>query len=303
VQILANALPGFRDLRAPIIAGYMWLFFAWLIVQPDVHHRPAGGVGAAAYDLANDMGRVGLVVAVSVAAYLVGAVSESASEGLVWLWRHFATLRASQREIGRVLPPDDTPLPRVVLPKGDTALPPVDPMKPGIDPALQQIASLFERARGVLEDGGPLPREYAPPDEALERLLARAHEAAADGQRELELPATLLVADQPMLFAEVDRLRAEGDLRITVSLPLLALSTVLAATTSSGWWAFGAVGAAVLFLLGVRRIGQSRRVIADAMQMGLVKSPSLQRYRGEIEQVIAEITDYRKASAASRLGV
>lgn len=64
LQILASALPGFRDLRAPIIAGYMWLVFAWLIVQPDPNHRPDGGVGAAVYDLGHDVGRVWVFIAV-----------------------------------------------------------------------------------------------------------------------------------------------------------------------------------------------------------------------------------------------
>ena len=75
MQILSSALPGFREIRGPIIAGYMWLLFMWLIVAPDLDTRPHSRVGGSIYDLAQDVERVGVVAAVSVAAYLIGAVS------------------------------------------------------------------------------------------------------------------------------------------------------------------------------------------------------------------------------------
>jgi hypothetical protein len=82
VQILANALPGFRDLRAPVIAGYMWLIFVWLLVDPNLSHRPSSTLGGALYDLGNRVGHVGIAVAVSVAAYLIGTVSQVATSML-----------------------------------------------------------------------------------------------------------------------------------------------------------------------------------------------------------------------------
>ena len=59
VQILASALPGFRDLRAPLTAGYLWVFFLWILVKPDLNNPPTNAVAGAVYDLAKEVGRSG----------------------------------------------------------------------------------------------------------------------------------------------------------------------------------------------------------------------------------------------------
>lgn len=79
MQFLAAALPGFRDLRAPLIAGYLWLIFLWLIFKPDVKTRPSDPFLAAGYDLAKSAGPFWIALAVGVAAYLIGSVSQSMS--------------------------------------------------------------------------------------------------------------------------------------------------------------------------------------------------------------------------------
>lgn len=60
MQILASALPGFRDLRAPLLAGYLWLIFVWILIKPDIRTGPNNAVDTAMYDLAKDAGRSGL---------------------------------------------------------------------------------------------------------------------------------------------------------------------------------------------------------------------------------------------------
>ena len=82
MQILANALPGFRDLRAPVIAGYLWIVFAWLLVDPNLDHRPSSQPGAALYDLGNHIGHIGVAVAVSILAYFAGSVSQAGSDAV-----------------------------------------------------------------------------------------------------------------------------------------------------------------------------------------------------------------------------
>lgn len=68
MQILASALPGARDLRAPLIAGYLWLLVAWLLVEPHVHRASASGPVASAFDLGAPLGKVGIAAAVSAVA-------------------------------------------------------------------------------------------------------------------------------------------------------------------------------------------------------------------------------------------
>src|SRR3954447_24050591 len=79
MQILANALPGFRDMRAPLTAGYMWLVFAWLLLRPNLDRRPSSEVAATLFDLGQDAGRIWVAIAVGTVAYLAGSVSLAVS--------------------------------------------------------------------------------------------------------------------------------------------------------------------------------------------------------------------------------
>jgi hypothetical protein len=62
--MLAATLPGLRELRAPLAAGYLWLLALYILL---VHHVPtqqrATGVVADLYALAHAVGRPGLAAA------------------------------------------------------------------------------------------------------------------------------------------------------------------------------------------------------------------------------------------------
>lgn len=242
--ILANALPGFRDLRSPLIAGYIWLGMVWLIIRPDVSHRPSGTVNATLWDLGHDLGRIGISIAVSVAAYLIGSISLDMSD---------TALKVLLR--GRVA--------------GGYAY-----------RLAADLDVLYARGRNLIADRDDLVAEET---EYLVRWLDRRHEDARDEVfRELELPATVLIEDREQLFAEVDRLRSEGELRIAVFAPLLALDGFL--TGSVGAICALAVPALLILLWqGIRRTQDSKRVIADAITMRLLRSPALHKFESWVE--------------------
>lgn len=77
MHILASAVPGLREIRGPVIAGYIWFLFAWLMLAPDLQTRPDDRIVGALYDLAVLVGPIATAAAVSVAAYLVGSVSQA----------------------------------------------------------------------------------------------------------------------------------------------------------------------------------------------------------------------------------
>ena len=72
--MLAGILPGLRDVRAPLAAGYLWLCFGWLIVSDDV--ATAEGVVGRVVELGGVVTDAALAVAASFAAYLIGSLSE-----------------------------------------------------------------------------------------------------------------------------------------------------------------------------------------------------------------------------------
>jgi hypothetical protein len=257
VQILANALPGFRDLRGPLIAGYMWLIFAWLIVQPNPNHRPSDSFGAALHDLGHDIGRVLVLIAISVAAYLIGAVSQYLSEPLRRSGSLFAVLYGGF-DIN-----------------AEARLRPLElRAEAEIDTALEE-----ERIRSI------------DAERFIEMFQNRARAAAYEAERELELPAILLVGDQSELFAEVDRLRAEGELRLAVVPPLVALTGLLAVEVS-WWWLTALLAAVVLIFQGLERDLDAKKSIADAIRIGRVPSSSSANLEAWIrDDLSAEIKD------------
>jgi hypothetical protein len=259
VQILANALPGFRDLRAPVIAGYLWLAFGWLAVRPDLFHRPADHIGAALFDLGHRIGHIGIAIGVSVAAYLIGAVSQGVSTVVGAAWRLLLQNLW------------------LVLPRGiDSRLAIPPPEYTSVAPS--QISGIAANAdfRADLQEVEPDLREDVN-GYLRDSLQSRQGAADYEASRELTLPATVLVGKEPELFAEVDRLRAEGDLRFGVVPPLAALS-ILLATQASGWWWLAILPIMVLLDQGVRRHLDSRKLIADAIARGLVKSSAVEEF-------------------------
>ncbi|MGW5689140.1 hypothetical protein [Nonomuraea sp. NPDC003754] len=99
--MLANLVPGIRDLRAPLAAGYLWLVVAWLtwarhLPTPD----KATDLLADAYRLGSTAGLPAVGVALSFAAYIIGLFSTSVSTpALKLLSRRFDSMEFVLEEI------------------------------------------------------------------------------------------------------------------------------------------------------------------------------------------------------------
>src|SRR5512132_4174038 len=75
MNLLASVIPGLRAIRAPLIAGYLWLLVAWLHFDPSPGFRDETGVVAEFVDLADTIGRIATAAGVTVGAYLLGSLS------------------------------------------------------------------------------------------------------------------------------------------------------------------------------------------------------------------------------------
>jgi hypothetical protein len=75
--MLGNVLPGVRELRAPLAAGYLWVVTFWLILGDELPtaSEPKPLPFDRLYRLEPIVSSVGLAVVASVAAYLVGSVA------------------------------------------------------------------------------------------------------------------------------------------------------------------------------------------------------------------------------------
>lgn len=88
MNFITQLLPGLRDVRGPLIAGYLWLFAGWVFLGGPVPDRETA---ADAYrpivELGEALGRVGLVAAFSVVAYLLGSLVRAAIAFVDFVWK------------------------------------------------------------------------------------------------------------------------------------------------------------------------------------------------------------------------
>lgn len=256
MNVLASALPGLREIRGPVIAGYMWLIFGWVVADPNLGARPDGEFLGALYDLAREVGPIGVAAASGVLAYLLGSVSSEVTEALFHRPWVYALLSVSiGGHFGRYAAGEE------------------------------RIQELKRQGRERIE--AMLVEEAEEEDERWfqereQELQRRATDALSRLEEELSTPATLLVADQPELFAEVDRIQAEGKLRIAVIPPTVAL-IILAALQGLPWALLALIPVGVWLHQGVRAEHEAAHLIADAMFVGSVESTAIKEFTGWIE--------------------
>lgn len=100
--MLANILPGLREIRAPLAAGYLWFVTAWVLLEDRVDTASAGpGSVDALSRLKESLGPGAVGVAVTFVAYVIGALWEPVAERLAegaWLVRSSLRKRWEARE-------------------------------------------------------------------------------------------------------------------------------------------------------------------------------------------------------------
>jgi hypothetical protein len=96
--VLSGLLPGFRELRAPLAAGYLYLLTVWLLIGDLVPRaRPPSGPFADLWDLGGILGRTVVIAAVTFSAYLLGSFMEIDPQRLVALGRGYRLRRRLAR--------------------------------------------------------------------------------------------------------------------------------------------------------------------------------------------------------------
>lgn len=262
MQILASALPGFRDLRAPLTGGYLWLLLLWIAVRPEIAARPSDGIAAAIYDLGQAAGPIWVGLGVSVAAYLVGSVSQSLSSivnRLVSFIRR--TLRSR--------------LPGIYKSRVSSYPDLIGPF--GLDPTIK----LQDKAKSAyLKKCGSTFNER----EVDNIISLQARIAMLGLKYELAMPATLLLSNEPELFTEADRLKAESQFRLAVVPPLIAI-TCFASWNQSWWWLLAAVPVGILAWQGYARNEEFQSLMTGAVQRGIIRSRSVDNFREWVDNI------------------
>jgi uncharacterized protein YjbI with pentapeptide repeats len=309
VAVLANLLPGVRELRAPLAAGYVWLAALFLAFEPLFPAREqATGIWDSVLTLKDELGPVGLGVAVSFVAYVLGSISESFVGAVLEIKR----LIPRRRRGGPSASFTSAERPALIGEKGKAALQDVAGQRAEVFASvLRQKGTSLEKVITPVHilgfDGPPLPLEFAafepirdllvlagalgpePPAGQDEReRTARKKLQDALGRAvlsELDLVRTRLLGRENELFSTIDRLHAEADFRFAVAPALVGLSGALAWRAT--WWSSAiTLGCAlVLALQGRDRTRRSNEALLEALRVGRAPAPSLERFDAETESL------------------
>lgn len=305
LAVLVTLLPGIREVRTPLVAGYLWLVVIWLAIEPYLPTRkelpePLSGV----LDCDQAMRDVGLGAALTFGALLLGMLAE----GVYDIVRRVTQTRTVSRESS----------PRsATLRKWHSAMARTfGRLKTG--PTVTGMMSLklvaTERVReaerqlegrrldvrdlaisvGAVGDSGETPtgEAYANLKRELDALSTRAvRELLAAWLTirildDLDLLARRLIGDHRELFADYDRLKSEGQFRFAVVPPLLALTVILSLIWTP-WIAIGAIGTPILLRQAIRKSDAASDLLIDSVLIRRIDAPAfeqLSRTAAEISQ-------------------
>ena len=306
--VLATLLPGVRDVRAPLTAGYIWLLTGWVIFAPSIPSADnASGPLKAILELGEVAGPLTLGVVVSLGAYLLGALSTEATRWplyfiprvirqvwwgaldqrrdddywrrrgggwLPWTWRPGVSTRGASR------------LSAICIDRlRATGLP---------TPTLWALAERVSANRfstvgvrlGVSRGSDTAEEEDPTREQALEGDSSELGDLPLDDGAVMPLTNTILTLDMeligyrlmeaaPQMFGDYDRKRGESEFRVAVFLPLVTLLTVLGVEGSAVW--FAALPPMLFFYWqGIRQREAAGDRLIDALALKVVDAPSLE---------------------------
>jgi hypothetical protein len=285
--MLANLLPGIREIRAPLAAGYIWVIALWITFFDYIPKRDeAQGVWKSLYQLSATVGTAATLAAVSFAAYLIGSLLEIRARSIVhwfrftewwWILRQKILKRSAGSQLSdpRMLQWTETPA---------TIRGPADPHAP---------LAFAESWTGVRRpEWGSRASRSALIDLAvhIRHIGGRKvdlHSVMGRFGGELDQLAIRLQARNIDLYGTYDRATAEADLRVNVGLSSSILVSAVAANGSPS--VFLLVPCAWLLIMrGQQKAREANDVLIQAVVSGELESTILS---SSLPQIVASSLD------------
>jgi hypothetical protein len=295
VLMLTSVLPGVRDVRTPLTAGYLWLLSGYLALAPLVDLDPHHGAARDLSRLVDRGGEAATAVALSFVAYVVGVLAQGLIRPLL--------VRATTPEL--------IPLARVSLngqsPQATRADRAAWPLRRAIRAQFQsriesdrvvrdEFIRRCEAVEGILSKlrgDGHLRKHHTLGFEsrtqydeligdgalssdlhAVMELLIPVGRPYDPAVRELRQIPTRLLGRDSDLWNSWDRLRAEAEFRVSAALPIGSLGIVLA-FRGTPWWCALIIPAAYLAYLGYVKSLEAVALLAETVAAGRVESDVL----------------------------
>lgn len=305
MSLFGSLIPGVREVRAPLAAGYLWLICGWLMFGGSVPSAKGEGPYERLVEIGSAVGPVGLALAASVAAYLAGSLIQA---GFRRVWSQatarFSPLRLDEEQHVLFEELAKSEEPRDLL----TILEVADPFQEAsldrpffrdLSVAVWEIAdrelmesfrqlqlavrTVSDRTRDTLVSSfgmhartpvvrlpirgpaGPADAEYVIPHFLPSRDLL--------GQ--ISLLQTRLMETAESTGAQIERLHAEAEFRFTIAPPLAVLVLILTLGVSL-WWTFGLIIPVALVIQGISLSQQGAEEVLDALR-ARTQTPELEQ--------------------------
>ncbi len=307
MALFSSLVPGLREVRAPLISGYLWLLCAWLLFEPAVPSPQDNEIYERLVAVGEIVGPLGLAVTASVAAYLIGSLIQSAVR---WGWRQMTRdlgpLRfdEEQHELFDDLASSDKPLDIGIILKVADPFHEVSLGRPFLSDTsmassvweiadreliesfrqLQLVVRAIQRrvrASAVCSFGmharTPVVQLNMPASEGLAQVeyVIPHLLPSRDILGQVSLLQTRLIEEAEATGAQIERLHAEADFRFTIAPSLCALALILA-VGASPLWLISLVVPAALIAQGVAFFQQGLEEILDALR-ARTQTPELER--------------------------
>ena len=313
--MLINLLPGLRELRAPLAAGYLWLLGLWLAFGESVPKRSeATGAWKQVLEAEDLFSAIGKAAALTFTAYLLGSFL---SDALGWLWNRIRIWRLNPLGFPS-LPPTDFNDPNRLTLKREwirlrswieshervrlrlETMPSIALLREASEPisprSLDVMSDQILRHQYGLDrfPGYPENEQAAGAREFLARMGMRHSSSDSEDSavrsvsqlvlQELDIARFRLLSEEGDLFHEADRLRAEGEFRLAVA-PPLAVIAMLLAFDGGAIWAIALLPVALLISQGIRKLEESGDRLVDAIRARKVKVPALEQVESAMESM------------------
>jgi hypothetical protein len=287
--VLQTILPGFRHLRAPLAAGYVWILAIWLLFRDVLQSRERASVLHGVGDIANWVGKPAALAAVTLVAYLAGIVSIATTKGINRFAGRLTNTRMgwlspgywTDKQIENLI--DDAVHKRLTEHYADNE------QFRGL--LTEHLTYCRNRASSESKTLGPwltnLPHTARLEKEAMQDDLVRWRvihglvdtvEYTSASKEDIRHLAYRLLGKEDRVYDEYDRLRSEGTFRLGLALPLVALFGTFA-YVDSPWWLAGLVVPVVFAYLGGASFAEAEQGLAAAVSSGRVELPALERIR------------------------
>lgn len=297
-MFLSTLLPGLREVRAPLLAGWLWLVVVFLVWGPDLDVRVQGR--DVAFELGGSQQRAPLLAVfgvLSLGAYLVGSLVGDVLRGVWRQWRELSDVSTwgwGQRPQASTTPYAQTSL-RLLL---EERVAEAEVRLRAGGETLAALPATLASSESEWEPHGPT---WLDDEEHQAQQLASALHAQT--LRELGLVRFRLMGDEPALFAQVDRSQSEAEFRIAAATPILAIGLLVAVgmpgvVTALLVAASAAAFAGLLAWQAVSRQREANDALVDALFIGKVQAPALDQLRRATDEVLTESPEQRAVRLA-----